>query len=108
MPFNMLPEVLGLKFPTLIAGVIGGIISLSFIRNLSLFKGFTALLAGSFCAGYWTAPLAAYIGVSPDSDNAIAFFIGVVGMNLIAGIYKLFEAFSEKPLQTIKEWRGKS
>ncbi len=98
-----IPSLLGLKIGTVVAGLIGGVASLAFITNLTPKAGFTAVIGGAFCAGYVTPALAEYLSVAGPMENALAFFLGVCGMNLVGGIFKLSDRFKQQPEGTFKE-----
>lgn len=98
-----LPSLLGLKIGTIAAGLIGGVASLAFITNLTPRAGFTAVLGGAICAGIFTPAAASFLAVSGSVENALAFFLGVCGMNFVGGLFKLSERFRNSPVSTFKE-----
>lgn len=91
---------LGIKLATLVAGFAGGVISLSFIKNLNTQQGLLAVGTGVASAAYGT-PLAiqyAFSGVSSvPLENGIAFVIGLTAMNTIPGLIRLSEIFKRDP-----------
>lgn len=97
------PDLLGLKLGTIAAGLIGGVASLAFITNLTPRAGFTAVLGGAICAGLLTPAAAAFLSMSGSMENALAFFLGVCGMNLVGGMFKISEAFKNNPVSTFQE-----
>lgn len=97
-----LPSLLGLKIGTVVAGLIGGVASLAFITNLTPKAGFTAVLGGSICAGVFTPAAASYLAMSGAMENALAFFLGVCGMNFVGGLFKLSDSFKDRPVTTFK------
>lgn len=98
-----LPSLLGLKIGTIFAGLIGGVASLAFITNLTPKAGFTAVLGGSICAGVFTPAAAGFLSIDGSMENALAFFLGVCGMNLVGGLFKLSDSFRNQPISTFKE-----
>jgi len=98
-----LPSLLGLKIGTVFAGLIGGVASLAFITNLTPKAGFMAVIGGAICAGYLTPAAAAYLSMTGSMENALAFFLGVCGMNMVGGIFKVSENFRQNPSNTFKE-----
>jgi len=98
-----LPSLLGLKIGTVCAGLLGGVASLAFISNLTPRAGFAAVLGGSICAGFLTPAAASALSMTGAMENALAFFLGVCGMNLVGGLFKLSDAFKDSPVGTFKE-----
>lgn len=98
-----LPSLLGLKVGTVFAGLVGGVASLAFITNLTPRAGFTAVLGGAICAGVLTPAAASYLALSGAMENALAFFLGVCGMNFVGGFFKVSDSFRARPISTFKE-----
>lgn len=94
---------LGIKLSAVLAGLIGGIVSLSFIRNLTPLKAFLATLTGAASAAYMTPLIVNGLELGADFEHAIAFLTGLLGMNVLAGIFKVSERFQEKPLETLRD-----
>lgn len=98
-------SIFGIKLAFAVAGFWGGVVSLSFIKNLSPKQGVLAVLTGIASAGYGTPIAAHYILDSEPSSamaNAIAFVIGLTAMNLIPGIVRWSEIWKKDPLSVIK------
>lgn len=90
--------VFGLKFASLVAGFAGGVVSLSFIRELTKPQAALAVFTGSVTAGYGTPIFLHYIGLqSYELANGAAFIIGLTAMNIIPGLIKLSEIFKRDP-----------
>lgn len=100
---NELPSLMGLKIGTVLAGLIGGVASLAFITNLTPKAGFAAVLGGSVCAGYLTPAVSSYLSATGPMENALAFFLGVCGMNFVGGLFKVSALFKEQPFATFKD-----
>lgn len=98
-----LPSLLGLKIGTVAAGLIGGVASLAFITNLTPRAGFTAVLGGSICAGVFTPAAASFLSMTGSMENALAFFLGVCGMNFVGGLFKISDSFRDRPIKTFQE-----
>jgi len=94
--------ILGIKYGSLIAGTIGGIISLKYIDGLNHFGRVLAVLAGAAVAGYGTPILDGWLNLGGDTENAIAFFLGLTAMNIIPGLIRLSELFKSDPLGFIR------
>lgn len=90
--------VMGIKFAALLAGFAGGVVSLSFVKELSKTQATMSVITGSFTAAYLTPVLLHYIGSStPELQHGAAFFIGLTAMNIIPGLLKLSEMFKRDP-----------
>lgn len=99
IPFDTL---LGVKLDTAVAGLIGGIVSISFLPNLTPMKAALTIITGAASAGYLTPLVQAYFELEGHFENAFAFLIGFMGMNVLAGLFKLSERFRAKPESMIK------
>lgn len=93
---------LGLKFSTLLAGFVGGLVSLSFLKDLTRFQAILAVFTGIASAGYLTPALQLWIQVGPELENAVAFVIGLCGMNIIPGLLFVSERFRANPVSFLK------
>lgn len=82
-------EALGLKTATLVAGFVGAIASLAYMRDLTPARAFLAVIVGTGCAAYVTPLVMNWLKLTGTSgENAAAFIVGVVGMNLVGALYK--------------------
>lgn len=91
-------NALGLKPSTLIAGLIGGIMALSMMPKLTVRKAVAAVVGGVACAAYVTPLVAEWVGLeSRNLENGLAFGLGVIGMNVLGGIFKLSERWRDRP-----------
>ena len=98
MAADIPPEAgaLGVKLASLVAGFAGGVVSLSFVRELTQLQAVLAVLTGSLCAGYLTPVMALYLpAVLPEPT--LAFLVGLTSMNLIPGILHLSDRFRTDP-----------
>jgi uncharacterized membrane protein YeaQ/YmgE (transglycosylase-associated protein family) len=91
-------SALEIKVSTTVAGLIGGILALSMMPKLTFRKAVTAVIGGAACAAYAT-PLAVYFFSieNRNLENALAFVMGVVGMNVLGGIFTLSERWRRAP-----------
>lgn len=91
-------DALGLKLAWIVAGFAGGVVSLSFVRNLTVFQAVLAVFTGAVSAGYLTPAAVHYLSLSSSEiANCAAFVIGITAMNVIPGIIKLSESFKRNP-----------
>lgn len=82
-------ELLGIKLATLVAGLVGSIASLAYMRDLTPGKAGLAVIVGTGCAAYVTPLVMGWLSLSGgEGENAAAFIVGVVGMNLVGAFYK--------------------
>lgn len=94
---------IGIKLSAVLAGLIGGIVSLSFINNLTLLKAIFAILTGAASAAYITPLIVSGFDLGHELGNAVAFLTGFLGMNVLAGVFKLSDRFQQKPLDTLRD-----
>jgi hypothetical protein len=87
---------LGLKASYILAGFIGGVVSLSFIKELTTFQAILAVLAGAAGANYLT-PTALHLLPWIEEPLAASFFIGLTAMNVIPGVVNLSKRFRNNP-----------
>jgi hypothetical protein len=104
-------ELLGLKAAPALAGFIGGVISLAFMQSLSITGKILSVLGGAFSAGYFSPLIIHYLGDAitdaPSAENAVAFLTGLIGMNMLAGIYRVSLALREDPSSIMEIFKGK-
>ena len=101
-PATTAGTLLGVKYGAVLAGALGGILSLRYIENLTLWGRILAILAGATVAGYGTPVLDHWLDMGADAENALAFFLGLTAMNIIPGLIRLSEMFKSDPLGFIR------
>lgn len=88
----------GIRLASLVAGLAGGILSLSMLPRLTFRKALTAVFGGAACAAYVTPLAVEYLGIaSRNLENGMAFGLGVVGMNILGGVFALSERWRDNP-----------
>lgn len=81
-----------------LAGFAGGVISLSFVKELTGKQAMAAVLTGTVTAIYVTPVALHFFGLaSAPYENGVAFVIGLTAMNIIPGLLKLSEVFKRDP-----------
>ena len=101
-------QLIGAKISAIIAGFVGGVVSLAMIRDLTPKVAITTVIGGTACAAYLTPLIISYLNLSgSDLENALAFLTGVCGMNGVAGVFKLSEKFKANPSFDILKRGGK-
>jgi hypothetical protein len=89
---------IGIRVGSVVAGLVGGVLSLSMLPRLTFRKAVTAVLGGGACAAYGTPLAVEYLGIaSRNLENGLAFVLGVVGMNLLGGAMKLSDRWRKEP-----------
>lgn len=96
-------DIFGMKFATLIAGFAGGVVSLSFVKELKPVQALAAVAVGTVSAGYLSPAVLAYFELPAAIENAAAFLVGLTAMNIIPGILSISNRFKGNPLGV---WRG--
>lgn len=94
--------VLGIKLAVIIAGFAGGVVSLSFVKDLSRQYAILAVFTGTVTANYLTPAVTHYFDALKAYDNLAAFLIGLTAMNIIPGLLKLSELFKRDPRGFLK------
>lgn len=95
---NPWTDELGFKVSSLVAGLVGGVLALSMMPQLTFRKAVAAVLGGGACAAYATPVVAEFLALtSRHIENGLAFVLGVIGMNLLGGLFKLSERWRDKP-----------
>ena len=75
-------EAIGLKPLTLIGGFVGAVVSLKFIKSLSIWQSVTTVATGTLVAAYCTPITVELLNLSPRLEGAIAFLGGLFGMSI--------------------------
>ena len=91
--------IFGIKSVVILAGFIGAVASLSYVRNFSVETAGLAVLSGIGCAAFMTPIVVDWFSLSLSTEYGVAFCLGVMGMNIIGGIYKVGEWFKKEPLK---------
>lgn len=98
---------LGIKFGPVIAGLIGAILSMRAIANATLFNRITSMLSASGAAGYLTPAICEWLRLqSNHMQNAIGFFVGLLILNITAGLIELSSKFAQDPVGATRDLMG--
>lgn len=87
----------GMKLAYIIAGFAGGVVSLRYVKNLTPWQGLLCVIGASVCANYLTPVLQHFLGMPPALENGAAFIVGLIALNLTAGIFKKSENWRDNP-----------
>ncbi|EFO31548.1 peptidase M48, Ste24p [Roseibium sp. TrichSKD4] len=90
----------GVKISALVAGLVGAVVSLTFMRDLSPARALLYIITGTACAAYGTPLVVKWLSLTGPTENGIAFITGMVGMNILAGVFKISERFKREPVKT--------
>jgi hypothetical protein len=86
-------EAYGLKIAYIIAGFIGGIVSLKFVQDLNKWAAVLAVFTGSAGANYGTPVLLHYMPLDASLEYPVAFLVGLTSLNIIPLVIKASEKF---------------
>lgn len=87
-----------------VAGFLGGVIQLSWNKNLSVFGAMTSVLAGVCCASFGTPLINWYYQIPGAVENGIAFLMGLLGMLITGKVYEFASGLTvERFLATFKK-----
>lgn len=84
------------KYGVAIAGFAGAILSLTFLRGLTRKQATAAVLTGFLSALFTTSLVVQYFKLPTDTDsqNGVAFLIGLLAMNIIPGLKAIAASIS--------------
>lgn len=99
--------LLGIKHSALLAGFVGSLVALTFLRELTKIQMFTALGTGLATSTYLTPLVMHYFSISADMNDGAAFLMGVVAMNIIPAVLAVSESIKSDPLAIIKKFLPK-
>jgi hypothetical protein len=90
----------GVKFGILLAGAVGGLVSIWFTPGISWKGAMMSIFCGAAVAYYTTPAIHLYANFSPSLEGTSAFLLGVFGM-LVTG--KVWQFLSSLDLKTVGE-----
>lgn len=93
--------VLSPKYAAAVAGFLGSVVTLSFVKDLPRLAMFSSVGTGAVTAHYVTPLVWATFPVV-HGQFGVAFVLGILAMNLIPGVMKLGEEFAKSPLNLIR------
>lgn len=89
-------QQLGIKLSVLVAGLIGGIVSLTYHTKISFKRAVLLILTGASTAVY-LQPIAEHtLGFPERFSTAVGFITGLVSMKIINFLLKNTESFLSK------------
>lgn len=75
----------------IIAGLIGSVLSMSFVDGMSKWQRAVAVISGGIMSHY-LAPLIASLFQESDYQETIGFLIGLFGMSICAAIFRAIQS----------------
>lgn len=85
----------GIKVASLVAGFLGASVWLGRSPQMSRWQMFTSVMSGALIAGYGEPLVSYFLNLPQPLQPPVAFFLGLAGMVLAAGIIKVAEALPE-------------
>lgn len=89
-------EQLGIKLSVLVAGLIGGIVSLTYETRLSFSRALLLIVGGASTAAYLHPLMAHYLSLDNQFSSGVGFVLGLVSMKIINFIMANAEKILEK------------
>ena len=74
---------LGIKLSVLVAGLIGGIVSLTYETKLSFMRALLLIIGGASTAAYLHPLTEHYLGLDNKFSSGVGFVLGLVSMKVI-------------------------
>lgn len=74
----------------IVAGLLGSLLSLSFVDNMGKRQRFIAVIAGMTMAHY-LAPFISHVFSEDKFEETIGFLVGLFGMSITAAIFKAIQ-----------------
>jgi len=88
---------LGLELPSIIAGILGGVISLTYEKEkTSPAKAGFLILTGACTAGYLTPMVAEYGNIGDNLQAGLSFVIGLSSMHIIKSLPLLVDKITKR------------
>lgn len=98
----MPPSIFGLSVAAALAGALGAVATLQYMKDLTLAGRFLAVVSGAATAAYIAPAIGHWYGWGEHIQNAIAFGLGIAAMNIIPGVVKLSEKFMSDPMRFLR------
>ena len=99
-------EMLGVKLALVIAGFAGGVVSLRYVQGLNWWRGVLCVLSGCAVANYITPIFMHFTGIPEAYEVGSGFIVGLIGLNLTAGIFKRSVLWRDDPTLPSDQRRG--
>lgn len=103
MPVETTTTLLGVKYSATIAGFMGSIVALTFIKELTFVQLILAIITGCSTSTYVTPLVMYYFKIPVSINDGIAFLIGILAMNLIPALIALIDGVRKNAGDIIKK-----
>jgi len=97
----------GVKHSALLAGFVGSLVALTFLRELTRLQMLAALGTGLATSTYLTPLVMHYFTIPSDMNDGVAFLLGVVAMNIIPAVIVISESIKNDSLAIVKKFMPK-
>lgn len=88
---------------TLVAAMGGAILSMFFMGDKVTWKiAVTSIFSAALCSFYGANAITHLLRLGPGYDGLIGFFVGLLAMSILSGIFKLLEMWRENPTQIVE------
>jgi hypothetical protein len=89
-------EYFGIKGAVAAAGFAGGVVSLSYMKQLTPLQATLAVMTGTATASYLTPVAVHYWQLPAALENGVGFLLGLCAMHIIPAAIRASEAFTAK------------
>lgn len=101
-------SILGIKLAPGLAGFVGALVSLQFLARATIFQRVVALFTGAATAAYLSPAVNAWLELGDQPiENGMAFLLGSLAMNIMAGLVELAQHWERRPRSLIDWIRGR-
>lgn len=97
MPAESVFVALGIKPSSLLAGLLGAVLALPYMPSRRWWEKVFAVFGGMVCSAYLAPLVADRIGLGMTGHNATCFVVGVMGINIVSGLFGLSDRFRRNP-----------
>ena len=105
---------MGVKIPHIITGLIAGAIGALFNERprtrWEKIRSYCIIASGSVVTAFVTPLIVAWKPFFADVEYSVAFIVGIFGMGILEGMYKVVKRFNSSPFEVMeafkKIWRG--
>lgn len=81
------------------AGLVGGLLSLSYEKKRTPWQAGVSILSGAVLAGYLGPVATEYFSLSEGGASGASFLIGLLAMRIIPGLFELAGRIARNPLE---------
>lgn len=97
---------MGVKIPHIITGLIAGAIGTLFNARprtqWEKIRSYCIIASGAIVTAFVTPLIVAWKPFFADVEYSVAFIVGIFGMGILEGIYKIVQRFNTSPLELLE------